>query len=143
MPDEWINKIIESVSTNPQWNFLFLTKNPKRYLDFEFPENCWLGATADTQERADSACDAFQKLEDTGIWQGIKFLSCEPLREKICFTVKIDWLIIGAQSRSSGMPEMQPEWEWVESLSDQARNTGAKRFFKPNLTVRPKQYPGV
>jgi protein gp37 len=53
----------------------------------------------------------------------------------------IDWIIIGGQSQPGNLPPIQPEWEWVESLLVQARIVGCKVYFKPNLTVRPREYP--
>lgn len=137
VPEEWILKIIQSVEENPQWNFLFLTKNPQRYLEFEFPQNCWLGATADTQKRADIALDVFQQIEGN-----VLFLSCEPLMEQIVLKhYSFDWLIVGGRSKTYGMDAGQPEYNWVEDMSYTARQNGVKRYFKPNLTVRPKEIP--
>lgn len=138
IPDEQINQVLHSVKENPQWKYLFLTKNPERYLEFEFPHHCGLGATADTQERADKALKVFKTLNHP-----IKFLSCEPLMEQIELSnpKAIHWLIIGGRSQSSGMPEGQPEWNWVENLLAQARHARLTVYFKPNLTVRPKEYP--
>jgi protein gp37 len=135
---EWIDKTLKVVKDNPEWNFLFLTKNPKRLLKFAFPKNSWVGATIDIQSRVKLTEDVFKKLKAT-----VKFVSCEPLREKITFKdISIfDWLIIGGQSESSGEPAKQPEWEWVEHLLNQARKKDIKIYFKPNLTIRPKEYP--
>ena len=141
VPFVWIDQIFDVIRENNQWNFIFLTKNPRRYLELTFPGNCWIGATADTQERADIALDVFAKLNVPNI----KFLSCEPLSENIHVyyydKLTIDWLIIGGRSRSTGMPAIQPEWEWVESLLRQARKFDIPVYFKPNLIVRPKEYP--
>jgi hypothetical protein len=52
-----------------------------------------------------------------------------------------DWLIIGGRSQSSGMPEGQPEWKWVEDLLIEARKNNVSVYFKPNLMVRPNEYP--
>jgi len=41
----WINKIINVCRENPHHEFMFLTKNPVRYANWKFPENCRLGAT--------------------------------------------------------------------------------------------------
>jgi len=142
--EEWINKVLDSIRKAPQWNFILLTKNPKRYLQFKFPDNCWIGATADTQNRADDALEVFDEMSKMGTKPEVTFLSCEPLSESISlpeFGCYIDWLIIGGRSRSSKLPEAQPEWEWVESLLMQARQNGIKLYFKPNLTVQPKEYP--
>lgn len=138
VPDEWIEKILDVIAKNPKWNFLLLTKFPKRYLEWEFPKNTWLGATADNQKRADIAMEVFSKLDHP-----IKFLSCEPLMESIILNhiEALTWLILGGRSASSGMIEGQPEWEWVESLLNQAHSNGIGVYFKPNLIVRPKEYP--
>lgn len=143
VPQEQIDQILLAVGTAPEWNFLFLTKNPKRYLTINFPKNAWIGATADTQERAEVANEVFYKMAQSNNRPTVMFLSMEPLSEEIILPEPIpyDWLIIGGQSPSSGAPAMQPEWRWVESLLWQARNAGIKIYFKPNLTIRPREYP--
>lgn len=138
VPEEWIDQVLKSIENNPQWNFLILTKNPKRYLDFKFPKNTWLGTTIDTQSRVKEATKVFKKLKAT-----VKFFSCEPLQEELTFeSLKmIDWLIIGGRTKSTGMKEGQPEWEWVEKLLFKAREGNVKIYFKPNMEIRPKEYP--
>ncbi len=141
VPQKWIDAVFEAVQAAPQWNFLFLTRNPKRYLDNCFPRNAWFGATADTQEMADSALDAFSAFRT---WPSVLFLSLEPVREKIILGHgfhHIDWIIIGGQSSSTGEPAHQPEWDWVELILLQAREYKLPVYFKPNLFVRPKEYP--
>ncbi len=157
VPADWITQVLNTVRGNPQWNFLFLTKNPKRYLDFKFSKNCWLGATADTQARASEALGVFG---DFKLEEHVKFLSCEPLLEKIdidtwhfaeyptlqkinIVDARIDWLIIGGQSKSTGAPAFQPDWEWVLKLLVTANRASVPVYFKPNLTVRPKAFPSA
>jgi protein gp37 len=160
VPTEWINAVLEKVEENQQWNFLFLTKNPKRLLDFVFPKNAWVGTSVDTQARVQTAEEVFSKLEAP-----VKFLSCEPLLEPLKFNniSVFDWLLIGSRSKNSRGPAFKPEWGWVESLLFQARVAGVKVYFKPNLfrhipselspslkrndtvypeTMRPREYPG-
>ena len=141
IPPDWIGQIFQVIYENPQWNFILLTKNPKRYLYLNFPPNCWIGATADTQERALIAVDVFKELNT----KNIKFISFEPLSEEINFRMNdgncFDWMIIGGQSRSTGQPAMQPEWKWVENLLMEARHWEIPIYFKPNLTIRPKEFP--
>jgi protein gp37 len=50
VPSEWILKVIEAIKNSPSSYFLFLTKNPKRYMEFLdlYPENVVLGATIET-----------------------------------------------------------------------------------------------
>jgi protein gp37 len=140
VPDEWINRVMEAIRESPQWTYIFLTKNPKRYLSLDFPDNAWIGATADTQERADAALEVFVFNYQNDI---TTFISCEPLLEPIQmkYMGAIDWLIIGGQSKSSGSPAFQPEWKWVENLLFDAREKGAAVYFKDNLMVKPEEYP--
>lgn len=144
VPQEWIDTVFRAVSESPEWwNYIFLTKNPKKYLDLTFPKNCWIGATADTQTRADATHEIFSKLSHKEDRPKVLFLSMEPLSEKIILPEPIpyDWLIIGARSQTSGAPQMQPEWEWIESLLQQRERAGIKLYIKPNVTAWPKEYP--
>jgi len=138
VPQEWINSVLDSVREAPRWNFLFLTKNPKRLIDIDWPDNAWVGTTVDVQKRVKDAEAAFKKINAP-----IRFISCEPLQEKVVFdSIEIfDWIIIGGRSRCSNLPEFQPKWEWVESLLFQAREHHLKVYFKPNLASRPREYP--
>ena len=77
--------------------------------------------------------------------KNIKFVSIEPMQEKIDIGIDIpmDWIIIGGRSKSSGMPEFQPEWSWVEDILFAARSAKIPVYFTPNLTVRTKEMPNV
>ena len=164
VPDEWIQQVLDACEAAPDWNFLFLTKNPKRLPFFTWPENAFVGASVDRQSRVRETIEA---MEDMNIEPGyqrpsVLFISCEPLLEPLdfkdhnlqfCdredhethsnFLKYVDLVIIGAQSPSSGSPEKQPEWAWVESLHMQARKAGCKVYWKTNLKVRPEEYPEV
>lgn len=50
VPDDWIRRVLSHIRKFPNTWFLFLTKNPQRYLDFmdEIPANAILGATIET-----------------------------------------------------------------------------------------------
>ena len=139
---DWRKRTLEVVEKTPQWNYLILTKDPEGILPHApLPRNVWVGTTVDTQARVAKAQEVFASLH--GDNAAVTFLSCEPLRSRLEFTdmSMFDWIIIGGQSRSSGTPAAQPEWEWVEELLTQARGSGCKVYFKPNLTARPKEYP--
>src|SRR5271169_1957577 len=41
VPQEWITDVIDVTTRCPQHTFILLTKNPARYLEFNFPANCW------------------------------------------------------------------------------------------------------
>ena len=135
---EWIDAVLDAVRKYIQWNYLFLTKNPKRLVNIQWPENAWVGTTVDCQARVKPAEEAFEKIKAK-----VKFLSCEPLSEKITFTnLKLfDWVIVGARSKTTEVPEMQPKSEWVKSLMHQAWDAGCKIYCKPNLKAGVKEYP--
>lgn len=146
VPQEWIDQVFISCNKAPDWQYIFLTKNPKRLVSQNFPLNSWIGATVDCQERVKSTSDAFEEIKMIGKdFSTIKtFVSVEPMNEPIQFNgglVFVDWIIIGGRSASSKMPAFQPEWEWVERLHNEARESKCSVFWKPNLTVRPNEYP--
>lgn len=139
---DWIDQIMDAVHNNPQWNFLFLTKNPARLPTIAWPPNAWVGTTVDCQDRVQAAYSAFEQMHNEGNKPTVSFISFEPLSENIEMDLRyFDWIIIGGQSKSSGAPGMQPLWGWVEHLHMQARQYGCKVYWKPNLQVRPREYP--
>jgi protein gp37 len=145
IPDAWIEAVLQEVQNAPQCNFLFLTKFPTRLVEQKWPNNAWVGTTIDTQKRVAAVEKAFRRVKAK-----VKWLSCEPLLERLDFTALdlFDWIVIGGQSRSKQLPGSQPAQEWVEHLVQQARQAGCKIYFKPNLLVWPrdmttplKEYP--
>ena len=50
VPTEWIARVLDHIRQFPEADFLFMTKNPKRYLELlpQIPENAILGATIET-----------------------------------------------------------------------------------------------
>jgi len=128
--DEWIRKILKVCYRNTQWRYIFLTKNPKRYQDFNpWPDNCLVGATVDVQDRVKQTEDAFENIEAK-----YKFISCEPLSEELTFN-KINLfyrVIIGARSKTANLPAMKPKKDWVMSLTKQAWESGIDIYCKPN-----------
>ncbi len=139
VPTRWIQVVLDEVRANPQWNFLFLTKFPIRLTEFEFPPNAWLGTSVDAQARIPNAEKAFARVQG-----GVKWLSCEPMLERLTFTRLdlFDWVVIGGASRSAQTPEFRPPREWVEHLESQADVAGCKVYEKTNLLERKREYPG-
>ena len=73
-----------------------------------------------------------------GIEAKVKFLSLEPLLEGIDLqwllgmsNIKIDWIIIGAQTK----PYKPPEIEWVREIVEAADRAGIPVFQKDNLQM--------
>ena len=135
---KWIDAVMDAVRSAPQWNFLFLTKFPQRLETIDWPDNSWVGTTVDEQYRVTIAEKAFRNVNAP-----VKWLSCEPLRERLTFSSldMFDWVVVGGQSRSSQERAFQPPWEWVEHLWQQVRASNCLLYWKPNLHTRPQEYP--
>jgi protein gp37/ParB-like chromosome segregation protein Spo0J len=135
-PVEWIDAVLKAARTAPQWNFLFLTKFPKRMSEFEIPRNAWMGTTVDCQARVANAERAFDKVRCD-----VRWLSIEPLIEPLRFERLdlFDWIVIGGASRSSQTPEWRPPLAWVADLEAQAAAAGCRVYHKPNLFAAPRR----
>lgn len=125
VPYIWIESILDMIKTYPHHTFQTLTKNPKRLTHYEYPDNCWIGITIDSQKHTVNLkylqmCNA-----------RIKFISFEPLREKIgpINLNGIHWIIIGAQTN----PLKLPDPRWITYLITMARLSNTKIFMKNNL----------
>jgi protein gp37 len=156
VPSRWIWEVLKITELCPQHRFLFLTKNPKRYVNYtlsgyrydriDFPLNCCIGTTVTDQEDYDKRMPYL----DWALAER-KFISCEPLLGPINLNFKccsnhkgesIDWVIIGAQT---GKDSVQPKAEWVQSIIDQCRAAGVPVFVKNNLNWNDviQEYPWV
>lgn len=79
VPSWMINEMIQVARDCPQHRLYFLTKFPERLVEFNpWPDNCWVGATATTNEDLSKTWDALDCTE-----AAIKYLSIEPLLEPI------------------------------------------------------------
>lgn len=139
VPDEWIERVHESMLAAPEWEYLLLTKFPGRYAGLDLPSNAWVGTSVDEQKRVRIAEDAFRKIEGVKV----KWLSLEPLREPLEFgdLSMFDWVVIGAQTGTyqpdGPVPPFAPPFEWVARIVTQARDAGCKVHLKPNLRANP------
>lgn len=146
VPSEWIHAVLKTAWDNPQWNFLFLTKFPIRMAEFEFPPNTWIGTTVDSQHAVERAEKAFRKIRAGG-YEGVAWLSCEPMMERLTFTSldMFDWVVMGGSSKSTQTPEFFPPAEWWHHLWSQADAANIPVYLKTNLGIpdhaRWRQYP--
>jgi protein gp37 len=120
---EWIDEVIKIANTYQGYTFQFLTKNPKRYLDFNFSENCWLGVTITGLENNTQELINLLKQKNN-----YKFISFEPLMADIrnLDLSGIDLVIIGGMT-GNGNNNIKPEKEWMKIKHENI-------FFKKNLT---------
>ena len=126
VPDSWIEEIFNACKNAPQHNYLFLTKNPDRYVDLQNKEklvqsnNMWFGASATNENQFIKAIRAFGDLK----CNTKTFLSAEPLIEDIttteywndCIISTIaNWVIVGAET-GRRKDKVVPERGWIRSI---------------------------
>ncbi len=94
----WIANIIKYCSDFSQHTFIFLTKNPSRYKQCVFPQNCWLGTSIESNDKLGRLYDLC--LATKG--KNKIFVSFEPLLDELIDLpyyvpelAKLDWAIIG------------------------------------------------
>lgn len=132
VPQEWIDKVVESTKRNPQWEYLYLTKFPQRYARLDLPASGWMGASIDEQGKVETTLKAMSKVSGVKV----KWLSLEPLLEPLNFESLegIDWIVIGAQSENKGQnPAFAPNFEWIADIVATAKRDGCKVWMKENL----------
>jgi protein gp37 len=136
VPPAWIDAVLAQIQQHPEWTFLFLTKFPQRLAEFAYPPNTWIGTTVDCQAAVDRAEKAFRKVRASG-YQGIAWLSCEPMLEDLTFTSldMFDWVVMGGRSKTKEIPEFRPPVAWIAHLWDQAKAHALPIYMKTNLLV--------
>lgn len=147
IPDEWIEAVLDHIKRFPKTFFLFLTKNPVRYRNFEFPDNAILGATIETDRddiydgisQAPKLSERIKAMIELD-WD-MKFLSVEPiLKFSPKFYKKIEkinpfMIYVGYDNYNYKLPE--PTLEETTALIRELRDNGFLVFEK---TIRRAWY---
>lgn len=141
VPDEWIRRVFGAAQAAPWHTYLFLTKNPQRYIQLaeagKLPQqgNFWYGTTV---TRPDQQYAWFEPV--TYNW----FLSIEPIQEDFTFdaswvirsetkgTYAPPWIIVGAETGQQKNKTI-PQAEWVQHILEFSQTHGSKVFLKNNL----------
>lgn len=132
VPDIWIQDVFEAARKAPQHTYLFLTKNPERYIKLaeagKLPQdkNFWYGSTVTNDDKP-----IFYSGEHNC------YVSIEPLLgpfdvDGAAAIEGIKWVIIGAMT-GPGSKRHQPKREWVENIVEAAGLTQADIFMKNSL----------
>jgi protein gp37 len=125
VPREWIEKVLQVAVDNPHHTFQFLTKNPERMMDFNFPQNAWAGTSINTNSDK-SRANTIKKVDATVSW-----ISIEPLRGPVEFDFSgLQWIVIGAQT---GRNAVIPQDNWIDNILENADNLSIPVFMKFNL----------
>jgi protein gp37 len=129
VPDEWIESVFEACAAAPQHRYLFLTKNPNRYVSLcekgLLPLEHWYGITRDSKKAAS------RRIYSTN---HKFFASYEPLLEDIGDCGCFPWIIIGAET-GNRRGKVKTELAWVDNLVTcmSVRNNYTKIFMKDSL----------
>ncbi len=133
VPDEWIAEIFGICQKYPIHNYLFLTKNPKRYMQYGVPigqDNLWYGTTI-------TGGDDIDRISSL-VMDAKKFVSIEPLQNSIAkedikaICEITDWIIIGAETgRHNGRIEPVPNW--IKGIVSIAETENVPVFMKDSL----------
>ena len=155
IPQEFIDKILTHCRAFPDNEYVFQTKNPRRYLDFIYDmpnkKNCFLGTTIETNRDTHGISNAPPTIERFQAMRAIKeihtasgfpicktFITIEPILDfdvsefsrNIIFT-QPDFINIGADSKGHGLKE--PSVEKVVQLVEAIQAAGIEIRKKHNL----------
>lgn len=132
VPDSWIEEVFKACEKAPQHNYLFLTKNVKRYVKHGAPiaENMWYGTSI--TKKADihlinslpAGCNTFVSIEPI-----LEDLEVE--KNNVMFRL-VDWFIIGAET-GRRKDKVIPKREWIEKIINECRKRNKPVFMKSSL----------
>lgn len=134
VPDEWIKTVFDACDQAPQHRYMFLTKNPTRYIDLDkkglLPRQHWYGYTATKQDQLWSFIHACE-CPCINL-----FVSIEPIQEEIhpCFSTHTpaDWVIIGAET-GNRKDKIIPKKSWIDAILEECIYSGVPIFMKESL----------
>ena len=132
VPDEWIKKVFDACKAASGHRYLFLTKNPARYIRLyeagllPAGDEFWYGST--TTER-----DVPMFWSD----EHHTFVSIEPIlgplgNPKKDIIEPMDWFILGAET-GNRKDKVVPKREWIEGVVEQAKSLGKPVFMKDSM----------
>lgn len=133
VPDEWILKVFDACKAAAGHRYLFLTKNPARYLKLaqagKLPseDTFWYGSTTTDPDMPAFWADDYNT-----------FVSIEPLLAPFgsagvdSTPVTAGWAIIGAES-GNRRGKVIPKREWIEDIVKAFHTAGKPVFMKDSL----------
>ena len=128
VPDEWIEEVFKACDKAPQHNYLFLTKNPQRYVELaekgilRCSNNMWYGWSQTRSEEVKTLCFPCNLN---------LFISVEPILEQIHPSLE-DWIIVGAET-GRRKNKIVPKREWIEQIVEDCREFDIPLFMKSSL----------
>jgi protein gp37 len=126
--DEYIMKVLETI-TRANWHtFQVLTKRAKRmelfFTQVMVPDNLWVGVTAENIKHGLPRIKYLRKIK-----AAVRFVSMEPLLENLGHIdlTGINWVIVGGESGPKARPM---KTEWVFNIKSECEKHGSFFFFK-------------
>ena len=114
VPDVWIEEVFEACRKVPQHRYLFLTKNPSRYVELaeqgKLPklDNMWYGTTITTSDVEYFWAENYHT-----------FLSIEPILSKFekanPDAGHIEWIVMGAET-GNRKNKVVPKKHWIDGI---------------------------
>ena len=134
VPDRWIQEVFTACEKAPWHRYMFLTKNPKRYIDLAgkdiLPRQHWYGYSATSQK----ALWTFQHADECPCIN--LFVSIEPILEPMepgfSTHTPADWVIIGAET-GNRRDKIIPDKEWIDKIASECLYSGIPVFMKDSL----------
>lgn len=139
VPDEWIQEVFQACDKEPQHRYLFLTKNPDRYLDLASlmpqhrrPPNIaemWFGR---------SFTSAGPDYVHVRLPLRKTFVSIEPLLRRLSYKEAAEiagttnWVIVGAET-GHRKSRVIPEKAWIDDIAAACEEMNTPIFMKESL----------
>ena len=130
---EWIQLVLNHIAKFPKTTFLLLTKNPRRYHEFEIPENCICGATIETNKYFGQKTMGYAPTPGQR-WEALatlkykrKMVSIEPIMkfnlEYFVFmmrSIEPEFIYCGMDNYSNNLPEssLEETMKLIEKLRE-------------------------
>lgn len=146
VPRDQVEEVLD-ICRQAHWHsFQLLTKNAPRLLEFEFPQNLWVGVSAPPSQMFGKPLSLNQQKRMVErqidvlrqVQVPVRWMSIEPLSFNIApllVSSPLEWAVIGAAT--NGVKTYQPQPEWVENALDVLDRQGTAVFFKGNLEWSP------
>lgn len=142
VPAEQIEQVL-NICRQAHWHhFQLLTKNAPRLLEFDIPENVWVGVSAPPSQMFGKTLTLNQQqrmvskqlevLRQVNV--PVRWMSIEPLSFNIAPLLQnspLEWAVIGAATNNN--KTYQPKPQWVEGVLTTLDAQQTSVFFKGNL----------
>lgn len=130
VPDEFIDRVMQTIEETPWHTYQLLTKRVERMHDYftcgkrRVPQNAWVGTSVENA----LAIRRIPWLAEIKSAQ-VRFLSCEPLLSDLpdLSLFNIDWVIVGGESGPKARPVKK---EWILNVMRQCDEQDVPFFFK-------------